>query len=129
MNEKLLVLDADSRVRVFFAARSGGISKVLAFLEPAEVFLLKCLVAAGQGHVLGSELDSSGGGHRVEGSDLKSAFFALAGLIEKRDLNGEWVDGDRIGDGGVGDIEPLKKLLKTLSGVEQFHDCIGGIIG
>nr|XP_010907871.1 UTP--glucose-1-phosphate uridylyltransferase 3, chloroplastic [Elaeis guineensis] len=130
LNEKLRVLDADSRVRDIFSARRGGISKVLGFLEPAEVFLLKCLVAAGQGHVLGWELHSGGGGgHRVERSALKSAFVALAGLIEKGNLDGEWVDGDRIGDDGVGDIGLLKKLLKTLSEVEQFHDCIGGIIG
>lgn len=135
MSEKLRVLDADSRVRDFFAARRGGISEVLDFLETAEVFLLKCMVAAGQGHVLGSELDSGGGsgggsvGHLVEGSALKSAFIALAGVIEKWNLDSEWVDGDRIGDVGVGVIEPLKKLLKTLSEIEQFYDCIGGIIG
>lgn len=95
------------------------------------MFLLKCLVASGQEHVLDfgfefvdSELES------VRGS-IKSALYALVGMIEKLDVNGGG-EANGIGFGltlNDEDIGDLRKLLKILGEVEQFYDCIGGIIG
>ncbi|XP_020114095.1 UTP--glucose-1-phosphate uridylyltransferase 3, chloroplastic [Ananas comosus] len=131
LDEKLRVLDADSRVGDFFGNGNGG---VLGELEALEVYLLKCLVAAGQGHVLGSELDwggGGGGGDRVEGSALRSALYTLADLVEKWSLHGHasGIVDDGVGGLGVGEMELLRKLLKILGEIEQFYDCIGGIIG
>lgn len=51
-------------MREFFSTRATGASRVLASLEVgcSELFLLKCLVAAGQEHVLRSESLESGFG-------------------------------------------------------------------
>ncbi|XXG85906.1 hypothetical protein AAC387_Pa11g0905 [Persea americana] len=64
LESKLRVLDSDSRVREFFSTRATGASRVLASLDVgcSELFLLKCLVAAGQEHVLRSESLESGFG-------------------------------------------------------------------
>lgn len=128
--EKLRAVNSDSRVRRFFSSHRGLV-RVLA-LGSEELFLLKCLVAAGQEHVLclgdGGQLESS---PASEGS-VKSAFYALAEMIEKLD--------SRNGNGGVGfgnmgmaledhEIRDLNKLLETLAQIERFYDCIGGIIG
>lgn len=107
---------------------------MLGELEALEVYLLKCLVAAGQGHVLGSELDWGGGGggrDRVEGSALRSALYTLADLVEKWSLHGHasGIVDDGVGGLGIGEMELLRKLLKILGEIEQFYDCIGGIIG
>ena len=52
LNEKLRVIDADSRVKRFFRSRRG-LAGVLASLQLSsdQLFLLKCVVAAGQEHV------------------------------------------------------------------------------
>lgn len=91
-------------------------------------FLIKCLVAAGQGHVLGSELHRCGGGGEHHG--LKEAFLILADMIEKWHVDGVGVvevEDKGVRSGGMG--EPLEKLLETLNDVEEFYDCVGGIIG
>uniref|UniRef100_A0A1D1XVY6 UDP-sugar pyrophospharylase n=1 Tax=Anthurium amnicola TaxID=1678845 RepID=A0A1D1XVY6_9ARAE len=125
LREKLLVLDADPRVNGFFGCRRRGVSRVLSRLDLSELFLLKCLVAAGQGHVLGSEMDVDGGDARAEGSALKNAFYVLAEMIESWSSDGNGVGG---GNNGVG-IAALQGLLGTLREIEQFYDCVGGIIG
>lgn len=88
---------------------------------------MKCLVAAGQEHVLGLEFELSE--FKAARSDIKSALYALVEMIEKLDI-GSKRSGSNTGFGlkseEVGDFE---KLLKTLGEIEQFYDCIGGIIG
>ncbi|XP_027337973.1 UTP--glucose-1-phosphate uridylyltransferase 3, chloroplastic [Abrus precatorius] len=132
LEDKLRVIDADSRVNRFFGPRhrNSRFSRVLASLQlnSDELFLLKCLVAAGQEHVLclgGTEsLDSAG-----TVSSIKSALYALAEWIENFDsYNGNaGVDlGMTLGDG---EIRDLNKLLETLAEIDRFYDCIGGIIG
>ncbi|XP_030446989.1 UTP--glucose-1-phosphate uridylyltransferase 3, chloroplastic [Syzygium oleosum] len=132
--QKLGVVSADSRVKEFFGSRSsggGGLAGALGAvdLDEGELFLIKCLVAAGQGHVLlGAEVGAPAGGFREPAkSSLKSALYALVEMIERLDVNG------RERKMGVGsedeDIGDLKKLLRTLGEIERFYDCIGGIIG
>lgn len=128
--------------RFFDSIKNGGFSRVLLAslnLDSYELFLVKCLVAAGQEHVLGfgfefeplqSELESAR-------SSLKSAFYALVEMIEKLDVDGGGGNGNGSGHFGkkssLGledeEIGEFKKLLKTLGEIEQFYNCIGGIIG
>lgn len=88
---------------------------------------MKCMVAAGQGHILGDNeevvVESSG-------SSLKKAFCMLGDMVETWSLNGNG-GGDHGGVGGLGIVgkEELRNLLKTLGQMEKFYDCIGGIIG
>jgi UTP---glucose-1-phosphate uridylyltransferase len=106
----------------------------LGVLEPREVLLLKCLVAAGQEHVLGHELDWYGGdgGHHEHhhrngvsgGSALRDALYSLAGLVGKWTSEGVVAAKER-----KEEMEVLPRLLKFLDNVEEFYDCIGGIIG
>ncbi|MQL69230.1 hypothetical protein Taro_001480 [Colocasia esculenta] len=125
LREKLRVLDADPRVSGFFGVRRKWICKVLPRIGLSEVFLLKCVVAAGQGHVLVSEMEGDGWEVRTEGSALKSAFYVLAEMVENWGSDGNGIGGanDRVG------IVALNGLLKTLGEIEQFYDCIGGIVG
>lgn len=117
------MIDTDSRVKRFFGAHKNGVSRVFESLnlDEYELFLLKCVIAAGQEQVLGSvEVASSARG------PLKSALYGLVEMIEKLDVNS--------GDGLVKKVEgeeigALRILLKTLGEMEQFYDCIGGIIG
>ncbi|KAJ6836989.1 UTP--glucose-1-phosphate uridylyltransferase 3, chloroplastic [Iris pallida] len=126
LEEKVSVLDSDSRVRGLL---KGRVSRILSSLELPEAFLLKCMVAAGQGHVLGDNekviVESTG-----SGSALKKAFCILGDMVEKWSLNGNG-GGDHGGLGGlgIGGKEELRNLLKTLGQMEKFYDCIGGIIG
>ncbi|KAL7214746.1 hypothetical protein ACSBR1_027016 [Camellia fascicularis] len=123
LDDKLRVIDTDSRVKRFFGAHKNGVSRVFESLnlDEYELFLLKCVIAAGQEQVLGSvEVASSARG------PLKSALYGLVEMIEKLDVNS--------GDGLVKKVEgeeigALRILLKTLGEMEQFYDCIGGIIG
>ncbi|KAH7537591.1 hypothetical protein FEM48_Zijuj03G0109200 [Ziziphus jujuba var. spinosa] len=136
MEEKVMVIDRDKRVKSFFNSRRYGFSRALASLNLSEyeLFLLKCLVAAGQEHVLsfGCEFVDS----EVESvrSSVKSALYALVEMIEKLDVNGGGGGGQSL-ESNIGfalndeDINDLRKLLKILGEVERFYDCIGGIIG
>ncbi|KAG8085859.1 hypothetical protein GUJ93_ZPchr0010g10262, partial [Zizania palustris] len=128
LGEKLRALDAEPRVAEFFGGASDG--GVLGALEPREVFLLKCLIAAGQEHVLGWELDWDGSAHEHRlngsggGSALRQALYSLADLI------GKWSsEGVVEGEPGSGEMELLRRLLKFLGDMDEFYDCIGGIIG
>ncbi|PWZ09679.1 UTP--glucose-1-phosphate uridylyltransferase 3, chloroplastic [Zea mays] len=132
LREKLRALDAEPRVAAFFGEESSR--GVLGVLEPREVLLLKCLVAAGQEHVLGHELDWYGGdgGHHEHhhrngvsgGSALRDALYSLAGLVGKWTSEGVVAAKERREE-----MEVLPRLLKFLDNVEEFYDCIGGIIG
>lgn len=121
-------------MRRFFgsSSRNAGLARVLSTLrlDSENLFLLKCLVAAGQEHVLCSgetmpEMESS----VMASGSVKSAFYALAKMIEKMDSG----NGNSGGGFGMGledhEIRELNKLLETLAQVERFYDCIGGVIG
>lgn len=59
-------------------------------------------------------------------SSLKNALFALAEMIEKWDVN-EGKGGEmRLNDG---EMKALRLLLVNLQEIEEFYNCIGGIIG
>ncbi|XP_065871115.1 UTP--glucose-1-phosphate uridylyltransferase 3, chloroplastic [Euphorbia lathyris] len=137
LDRKLLVLDADPRVKRFFNLNNGGGIRALDKLNlgSRELFLLKCLVAAGQEHVISvgerereMEMESAW-------SSVKSALYTLAEMIERVDVNGSEGIGLKKSNGGGGvwfsdeEIGDFSKLLKTLEEVEHFYDCIGGIIG
>lgn len=126
LDGRIRVVDSDSRVKSFFYSRHSGFSRFLGVLnlDKFEVFLLKCLVAAGQEHVLGE----FGGDFDSERSSLKSALYALAEMIEKWDVNEGGGGGGGLGLGEE-EIRALRSLLKSLGEIEQFYDCIGGIIG
>lgn len=141
LDDKRRVIDADSRVRCFFGSssrrRNAGLARFLAALQldSYDLLLLKCLVAAGQEHVLclgeiGPPLESP----VVASGSVKSAFYALAKMIENLDsYNGN--SGAGFGNKGTGmtledhEIRDLNKLLETLAHIERFYNCIGGIIG
>ncbi|KAJ4970072.1 hypothetical protein NE237_003171 [Protea cynaroides] len=125
LREKLGVLDLDSRVKDFF-----GTKVLTSFngLELSELFLLKCLVAAGQEHVFGSEFDFVENEFDPVKGSLKSALYVLVDMIENLDVNNGGVEETK-SRGHDRVLAPLKKLLRTLQEIEQFYDCIGGIIG
>lgn len=137
LKQKLRVLDSDSKVKHFLNTR--GFERVLGSLGLGlnEVFLVKCLVAAGQHHVLDMGFgfaEREGDGVR---SSVKTALYALVEMIEKWDVINGGSGGGREGfaksqNGCVlvdEESEDLKKLLKLLGEVEEFYDCIGGIVG
>ncbi|KAL5061675.1 hypothetical protein RYX36_023412 [Vicia faba] len=83
LNDKLRVIDADYRVKRFFrsSSQNAGLARVL--LDSKSLFLIKCLVASGQEHVLClsetvPELESPA----MASGSVKSAFYALAKMIE-----------------------------------------------
>ncbi|RAL52331.1 hypothetical protein DM860_016180 [Cuscuta australis] len=128
LEDKLRTLDSDSRVRSFFNA---GFCRLMGELnlDKYELFLLKCVVAAGQEHVLGE----FGGELVSKRSSLKTALYALADMIEKWETSGanecDRLPG-RVGFGlGEEEVKAFRLLLKSLGEIEQFYDCIGGIIG
>ncbi|KAL5568814.1 hypothetical protein UlMin_025389 [Ulmus minor] len=134
VEEKLRVVERNRRVREFFNSSRNGYARVLDLLNLSseELFLVKCLVASGQEHVLSLGFDFVDEDFESARSSVKSALYALVGMIERLDVNGG--GGDRFGK-QIGlslndeDIGDLRKLLKNLGEVEQFYDCIGGIIG
>lgn len=124
------MLDIDSRVKQFFNSKRNGFSRVLSSLnlDLHQLFLLKCLVAAGQEHVLSLGFEFVGSEFESARGSLKSALYVLVEMIER------WDGGAGLGkksDGTLKDEEvgDLKHLLKILGEIEQFYDCIGGIIG
>ncbi|PIA32431.1 hypothetical protein AQUCO_04500200v1 [Aquilegia coerulea] len=125
LKEKLGILERESRVKKFFENSRVLLPSSLS-LDDYEQFLLNCLVAAGQEHVL---IDNSKFDFVIdsERSSLRNAFYSLAEMIENWDGIGEKRDG--FGKKKDGVVKPLKKLLGILRDIEQFYDCIGGIIG
>ncbi|CAL5203037.1 unnamed protein product [Lathyrus oleraceus] len=137
LDDKLRVIDADYRVRRFFrsSSRNAGLARVLSALQldSNNLFLIKCLVAAGQEHVLClsetvPELESPA----MASGSVKSAFYALAKIIENMDPSNSGVSFGKM-DMGMSledhEILDLNKLLETLAQIESFYDCIGGVIG
>ncbi|CAN6467345.1 unnamed protein product [Victoria cruziana] len=127
--DKLSVLDGDRLVQDFFDSSTGEALRSFN-LKPSDVYLLKCVVAARQEHVLyhdhvGHLNSRYGGGSNSETSALKAAFYTLLEMIEKGEVAGRHGGRDRT-DAAIASI---KKLLSTLEEVESFYDCIGGIIG
>ncbi|GMH04189.1 hypothetical protein Nepgr_006028 [Nepenthes gracilis] len=134
LQKKHRVIDTDSKVNRFFNLRRVSIARVpqLANLGSYDVFLIKCLVAAGQEHVISSGLDLVDREINSVQSPLKTALYALVDMIER------WDGGSDTGEqlpktvgGNLKDEEAwaLEKLLKTLREIDEFYDCIGGIIG
>lgn len=116
LREKLRVVRSEPRVVRFLDVGAGKVVSSLG-LDPFEMWLLECLVAAGQEHVLGVEF---GGEQRRSG--LKSAMFMLVRFVE------QWESG------GGRDVSEevkasVKELVMILGEIEKFYDCIGGIIG
>ncbi|XP_073224587.1 UTP--glucose-1-phosphate uridylyltransferase 3, chloroplastic isoform X2 [Cicer arietinum] len=141
LQDKLRVIDVDSRVRRFFGSSSRHRNTVLARLlselrlDSFNLFLLKCLVAAGQEHVLClSEIITQSGTRAMASGSVKSAFYALAKMIENMDSSNR-NSGAGFGKTATGmgledhEIRDLNKLLETLAQIERFYDCIGGVIG
>ncbi|XP_017984691.1 PREDICTED: UTP--glucose-1-phosphate uridylyltransferase 3, chloroplastic [Theobroma cacao] len=134
LKQKLKVLNSDSKVKHFLNTR--GFERVLGSLGLGldESFLVKCLVAAGQEHVLEMGFGFGEKGGDGVRSSVKTALYALVEMIEKWDVNN---GGLREGfvksqNGSVledEDSEDLRKLLKILGEIEEFYGCIGGIIG
>ncbi|GFP89134.1 probable serine/threonine-protein phosphatase 2a regulatory subunit b'' subunit ton2 [Phtheirospermum japonicum] len=118
------MIGSESRVKSFF--KSTGCDFAGESLSEYEVYLMKCVVAAGQEHVLG-EFGRGLDNREIEmgRSSIKNELYALAEMIEKWDANG----GGRNEGFGNEEKETLRSLLKILGEVEEFYDCIGGIIG
>jgi len=136
LRRKDAVIDADSRVRRFFSENRGGLSKVFGYLglNSNEMFLVKCVIAAGQEHALCMNYEEAFGEEEEEytvRSSVKNALYALVEMIERFDVNSSGYKGRRE-MGTVLDSEEIahfRKFLTFLEEIEQFYDCIGGIIG
>lgn len=136
LRRKDVVIDADSRVRRFFSENRGGLSKVLGSLglNSKEMFLVKCVIAAGQEHALCMNYEEAFEQEEEEytvRSSVKNALYALVEMIERFDVNSSGYNGRRE-MGTVLDAEEIahfRKFLTFLEEIEQFYDCIGGIIG
>ncbi|ESQ44484.1 hypothetical protein EUTSA_v10005783mg [Eutrema salsugineum] len=136
LRRKEAVIDADSRVRRFFSDNRGGLSKVLASLglNSKEMFLVKCVIAAGQEHALCVGYEETFEEEEEEytvRSSVKNALYALVEMIERFDVNSNGYKGRRetctVLD--AEEIAHFRKFLTFLGEIEQFYDCIGGIIG
>ena len=124
LSDKLRALDAEPLVAAFFGDASS--ERVLGGLDPREAYLLKCLVAAGQDHALGWPAGDSRRNGAAGGSALREALYSLAGLVGR--WSEEGAAPDDVARGGQTE-ELLRQLLKFLGDIEEFYDCIGGIIG
>ncbi|CAN8254491.1 unnamed protein product [Cochlearia groenlandica] len=137
LKRKESVIDGDSRVRRFFTEnrRGGGLSKVLGSicLNSKEMFLVKCVIAAGQEHSLcvGYEEEEEEEEEYTVRSTVKSALYALIEIIERFDVNSIGYKGRRETSTVLDaeEIAQFRNFLKFLGEIEQFYDCIGGIIG
>ncbi|GER44856.1 UDP-glucose pyrophosphorylase 3 [Striga asiatica] len=122
--EKSRAIDSDSRVESFVRLRGNDF--VVGSLSEHDMYLLKCVVAAGQEHVLGEFGRGLDGGELEVGrGSIKSTLYALAEMIDNWDGHG----GGRRKGLKDEDRKALRSLLKMLGDVEEFYDCIGGIIG
>ncbi|CAA0831342.1 UDP-glucose pyrophosphorylase 3 [Striga hermonthica] len=122
--EKSRAIDSDSRVESFVRLRGNDF--VGESLSEHDMYLLKCVVAAGQEHVLGEfGIGLDGVEREVGRGSIKSTLYALAEMIDNWDGHG----GGRRKGLKDEDRKALRSLLKMLGDVEEFYDCIGGIIG
>ncbi|KAL2468980.1 UDP-glucose pyrophosphorylase 3 [Forsythia ovata] len=96
LKEKMNEMESDSRVKSFFDYKSSSFARVLEWenLNENELYLLKCVVAAGQGRVFG-EFGSKLKGAKFNSTRnlVKSTLYALTKMIETWDVNGRWVGG------------------------------------
>lgn len=136
LRRKESVIDDDSRVRRFFGENRGGLSKVLCSvgLNSKEMFLVKCVIAAGQEHALCVGYEETFEEEEEEytvRSSVKNALYALVEMIERFDVNSSGYKGRRETSTVLGaeEIAHFRKFLTFLEEIEQFYDCIGGIIG
>ncbi|KAK0592486.1 hypothetical protein LWI29_020045 [Acer saccharum] len=135
LDRKLSVVDGDSRVRRFFNSCDNSFARVLGSLDldSFQLFLVKCLIAAGQEQVLNLGTEFAESEVKSARSELKSALYALVEMIEKWDVGGGGGGGHSHHQNGVvlenEQVKDLNKLLKSLAEIEKFYDCIGGIIG
>ncbi|CAN7095147.1 unnamed protein product [Brassica rapa subsp. narinosa] len=135
LRRKEAVIDSDSRVRRFFGENRGGLSKVLGSLglDSREMFLVKCVIAAGQEHALCVGYEETFEEEEEEEeytvrSSVKTALYALVEMIERFDVNSSgYKDRSRVLE--AENVAHFRKFLTFLGEIEQFYDCIGGIIG
>lgn len=137
LRRKEAVVDSDSRVRRFFNRR--GLSKALSSLglTPREMFLVKCVIAAGQEHALCVGYEETFEEEEQEEeytvrSSVKTALYALVEMIERFDVKSSTSSSYKDRRSRVLDAEEVarfRKFLTFLGEIEQFYDCIGGIIG
>ncbi|KNA24035.1 hypothetical protein SOVF_019800 [Spinacia oleracea] len=134
LERKHRVIDSDSLVNRFFNSSQNGFARVSESVEldSFEMYLIKCVIAAGQEHVInyGFEEDEERD-FQSSRSSLKNALFSLAEMIESWDIVGGGAGNGKMGMSKLmeEEIAALKKLLKTLAEMERFYDCIGGILG
>lgn len=136
IKKKLSVVDDDCRVKQFFDRRKNhnNLARFLSSLSLGsfQLYLIKCLIAAGQEHVLNYGMEYVDSEVQSVRSEVKSALYALVEMIERWDIQGgqsEVLD-NRTGSLLENEqVKDLNMLLKSLAAIEQFYDCIGGIIG
>nr|ATG70735.1 UGP3 UDP-glucose pyrophosphorylase 3 [Juniperus oxycedrus] len=152
--EKIQIINQQRRVASFLE-RNETLKGLLDFesLEERQFYLLKCLVAIGQEHVLLVEqswLDlkqgPENGGQSRCSSPLKHALYVLLSMIENWEKPENYAKSPtffnlKIAENSVKTVNAknksckeeishaMDKLLSTLEDVETFYDCIGGIVG
>lgn len=97
------------------------------------MFLVKCVIAAGQEHALCVGYEETFEEEEEEEeytvrSSVKTALYALVEMIERFDVNSSgYKDRSRVLE--AENVAHFRKFLTFLGEIEQFYDCIGGIIG
>ncbi|KAI5055644.1 hypothetical protein GOP47_0029165 [Adiantum capillus-veneris] len=138
LEQKLQILDQNSRVKAAFGKGRLGCNTTISFaLETAsdyEVYLLKCLVAAGQEHVLHAPSQWLNQLENAPQNDLDlQVDLGMNGSLkrdhhlERRNLKAGSSQTTSNGVGAMGSM--LKGLIQTLHRIELFYNSIGGIIG
>ncbi|CAH8360429.1 unnamed protein product [Eruca vesicaria subsp. sativa] len=139
LRKREAVIDSDSRVRRFFSANRRGLAKALGSFgldsDSREMFLVKCVIAAGQEHALCVGYEETFEEEEEEEeytvrSSVKNAFNVLIEMIERFDVNSSGGYKDRRNTVlEAEEVDHFRKFLTFLGEIEQFYDCIGGIIG
>lgn len=145
LEQKLKILDQNPRVKAAFGKGRLGCNTIISFaLETAgdyEVYLLKCLVAAGQEHVLQApsawlEMNGSTKTHHLERGNGKAGsghtasngvVYGSRNAVEKDDSNSKRHSVGHLHIRTLGSM--LEGLTQTLHRMELFYNSIGGIIG
>ncbi|XP_057847616.2 UTP--glucose-1-phosphate uridylyltransferase 3, chloroplastic isoform X2 [Cryptomeria japonica] len=152
--DKIEIINRQRRVTSFLE-RKEQLKDLFDFekLGERQFYLLKCLVAIGQEHVLFIEqswLDlkqgPENGGQVRSSSPLKNALYVLLSMIDNWEKTGNYAKNHmflnlKTGENSVKTVHAKNKtwkeeishaldgLLTTLEDVETFYDCIGGIVG